>query len=147
MSKKICALFSSALILILSFGAYHGSRNAYLMHVERENMPQYRFARQINEVENATMLNYGWLDMGMYYASGTIPSEKYFCTLNAPIEKMYSEMRECVIEGRVDFIVSSYPIEDEFGEDFNYTRIDDCSFYFECATYYYYLYKNNSLMG
>jgi cyclic beta-1,2-glucan synthetase len=57
------------------------------------------------------------------------------------------EMRECVIEGRVDFIVSSYPIEDEFGEDFNYTRIDDCSFYFECATYYYYLYKNNSLMG
>ena len=51
----------SIVIIICSVGTsllFTGNR--YLMRYAKNDLPQYKFAQRINQVENATMLNYGF---------------------------------------------------------------------------------------
>ncbi len=75
---------------------------------QRRNCVQYKFADIIHEKENATLLNYGFLDAGFYYAADILPVNKYFCLLNIPdktCRKMRAQQRQIVQEKSVDFIV------------------------------------------
>ena len=49
---------------------------------EREDLPQFRFAEIISADEDATLLNYGFLDGGFYTAAGILPNCRMFCRLN-----------------------------------------------------------------
>lgn len=71
----------------------------------KEDTVQYKFAKAINEKENATLLNYGFLDGGFYLAADKTPESKYFCEFNIPLPEMREEKEKCVEEGLVDFIV------------------------------------------
>ena len=94
-----CAVLGAAVIVT-------GCNNLYLLSWEKEDMPQFIFERTISQYENPTLLNYGFLDGGFYTVSGIVPSEKYFCSLNLWLEEMGREQRECLEEGRVDFVVT-----------------------------------------
>lgn len=146
MPKRVTAFLSAFLICMLTFGSATCNKNAYLMHYDKEDMPQYKFAKQINEIENATILNYGWVDMGFYYAAEVLPSQKYFCCLNAPVKEMWAEIDRYIYEGEVDFIVSSVLISENLDKDIPYTLVDVQPFYFEGMTHNYFLYKHNSLI-
>lgn len=71
----------------------------------KEDTAQYKFAKLINEKENASLLNYGFLDGGFYFAADKIPEFKYFCEFNIPLPEMREEKEKCVEEGLADFIV------------------------------------------
>ncbi len=119
------------------------TKNAYLMEVKREDMPQYRFARIINQQENPSVLNYGFLDGGFYFAADVIPQCYYFCQLNVITPDTFSVPREFINAGKADFIVTRdrtldmYPnIKVEM-----YQCVDQAQLYFEYRDRTYYLYK------
>jgi hypothetical protein len=96
-----------AAVLALSVGAaFYLTPNRYLMQYEKQDMPQYQFAEIIRQKENATLLNYGFLDGGFYTVAEIVPNCKAFCALNIPLAEM-NEMQQYYVEnGLCDFIVT-----------------------------------------
>ena len=102
-----CGVLACLLLLAGPLIAYQASPNTYLMKVRKEDMPQYRFAEIIRQSEDQTLLNYGFLDGGFYFASGVLPSETYFCTLNIDLPEMEQSLQESVAQGKTAFVVSA----------------------------------------
>ncbi len=75
---------------------------------EKEDFPQFVFADVINETEDATLLNYGFIDAGFYLASGYEPDNRFFCKVNIDQEvfpEMYEEQISMVRDRKVDYAV------------------------------------------
>ncbi len=112
-------------------------RNTYLIFIPKEDMPQFRFNRIISQTENATLLNYGFLDGGFYTVSGIVPNCRYFCGLNLKIEDIEITQREFAEQGIVDYIVTK-----DLQPDFDrYECVDKCDFIYWSEISTYYLYK------
>ena len=125
-------LFSIALL---------GTENHKMLMQRRDEMPQYIFARTISETPNATLFNYGALDIGLFTTADIVPSTRYFCMLNLPSEEMVQEMEHYMADGVTDYIVSR-------GLELDspcYELIETVYFTDDGTEYPYYLYKNKEL--
>ncbi|MBQ3850405.1 MAG: hypothetical protein II747_08145 [Clostridia bacterium] len=139
---KIVFIPLTALLLVLSFFL---SGNTYLMNYKKEDLPQYKFASIIHNTPDATLLNYGFLDGGFYFASDIIPSCKYFCRLNIDLPEMFEEQRSCIEQGMTDFVVTRNMRLEEI--DFSrqsYHCVSESTFYYEGHWFTYYLYERDS---
>ena len=128
-----------AALMVYAFGA---SSNTYLLGTDKEDLPQYRFAVRMQQVESPTLLNYGFLDGGFYFAADILPSSPFFCQLNLITEEQDLAMRQQVENGSVDFVVT----QDMKLEDCNlnacpYILVDSADMYLEGDTYTYHLYQ------
>lgn len=113
------------------------------MRYAKNDLPQYKFAQRINQVENATMLNYGFLDGGFYFAAGCEPINKFFCKLNIPLEEMDEDQNRCIVEGKVDFVVTRDKKLEDYNLDIeNYKMVDTASMIFEGEERTYFLYQH-----
>lgn len=128
------SIFVSILCAIFLFSM---CENTYLLQYKKSDMPQYQFAEIIGQVENATLLNYGFLDGGFYTTAGIIPNCKYFCKLNIELDEMVEAQDRYVEQGLVDFVVTR---DEELKSD-QYMVVATSSMYLENKTRVYYLYK------
>lgn len=106
-NRRLMAL-SAALTLALTGLSYFVCENTYLLGTPKEQCVQYRFAEIIHQKKNATLLNYGFLDFGFYYAADILPVNRYFCLLNIEDERlpeMRAQQNQIVRERGVDFVV------------------------------------------
>ena len=136
--KKVAGWTCAAVIVVVSvFVTYRLSGNTYMFEYEKEDMPQYQFAEIINQKEDATLLNYGFLDGGFYTTTGIIPNCRFFCYLNIPLSDVMDTQREFIREGKVDFVVTrSYKLNAK-----NYECIAKASMFFDTKVYDYYLHR------
>ncbi len=81
--------------------------NFRLHKTHPDGLMQQEFAQIINSRPGATMLNVGFLDLGVYTAAGIIPSERYFCKSNVHGETMQQVHDSIVEAGGVDYVVVS----------------------------------------
>ena len=133
------ALFLSALLILADpWIAYKVSGNTYLMHIAKEDMPQYRFAEIIRQCDDRSMLNYGFLDGGFYYAAESLPAQRFFCTLNNDLAEMKEAHGDSIREGKTAFIVTRTR---KLKDSANYQLINEASLPFEGRTWDYYLYQ------
>lgn len=117
------------------------SPNTYLIKYSKEDLPQYKFAQIISQKEDATLLNYGWLDIGLYTVADITPNCKYFCGLNSRNPDIMDTQNDYVNNGKVDFIVTIYECDFEL-----YDCIDIITFENQKnteTTYYLYQLKNS----
>lgn len=136
----ICALIVS--VALLTLYSYKNSQNVYLMAYDKDDMPAYQFAQTINQVEDATLLNYGFLDGGFYYAADVLPTCEFFCTLNINAPDMWAIQRSCIENGDVDFVITrKYPLNRYSADASRYILVDQAAFYFEGVDFTYYLYQ------
>ena len=138
--KVAAAIASFVLLMGSGVAAYRNSANVYLMAYEREDMPQYRFARIIQQEEDPSLLNLGFLDGGFYLASGVEPDSRFFCTFNLSLEEQDAEHVALTKTGGVQFVV----VRGKKSPGKNYVRVDQCSFPFEGRTWTYTLYERAS---
>lgn len=135
-------IFMGILAVALPVVSWRNSGNVYLMSYQKQDMPQYQFAQIINTVEDATVLNYGFLDGGFYFASDTVPSCRFFCTLNIPISEMWDEHKDAIENGEVDFIITRDSTLEEYSLDSRrYALICTAGMYLEGKVREYYLYR------
>ena len=135
------------ILLIFSFGY---TKNKYMIGHSKKNLPQYKFSAIIAETPNATLLNYGKLDIGLYTTAGIVPNCKYFCTLNIPLQQMNDEQLSYIKNGLCDYVVT-------FDDDTNFTSFADADinhlyslvceakYWFEGKERKYLLYKLSNL--
>ena len=111
------------------------SNNSYLIRYSKGDLPQYKFAALIGE--DATLLNYGFLDGGFYIVSGIVPDCRYFCRLNIGLDEMTETQDGYVRDGKGDYIVT----RDEELTAERYRCISEETFSFEGVDHLYRLYK------
>lgn len=63
---------------LMIFNSYYNANYKEYLSINKEDLFQYEFASIINEEENATMVNMGKLDCGVYTLSGLYPSTYFF---------------------------------------------------------------------
>ena len=93
---------------LVVFWAISFSPNIPLLKNDRQDYPQYRFAAIINQVPEATLLNYGFLDGGFYTAANLTPTLKYFMVNNISDSKfpvMRDEQDRYLQEKLTGFVV------------------------------------------
>lgn len=145
-SKRIsCVYYVGGAIVWMMFGilfCYHFSSNTQLLAYDKSELPQYKFARIINDTKNPTLLNYGFLDGGFYTASNVVPNCKYFCELNIPLEEMYEAQKNYVRQGVIDYVVTTKAIT-----FVGYQLVGKEQFFFEGIEREYFLYKKAGMSG
>jgi len=91
------------------------NQNTYFMKIKKSGLVQYKFASIINQSENPSLLNYGSLDLGFYFASGIIPNQKYFINLNFDYSRYPSildEQNRYIKDKLIDYVVIALPDEE-----------------------------------
>ena len=140
--KTVHRFLIAAALIYCTVWAFTNSDNTYLMDYDREDMPQYRFANIINETEDATLLNFGFLDGGFYYAADVLPTCPFFCTFNVNAPGMWDTQYEYVREGMVDYVITRHYRLDRYNVDSSkYELVDTAELYFEGIDFTYYLYR------
>lgn len=131
-----------ASLFLCSIGTFILSPNTYLMHYRKDQLPQYRFAEIINELEKPSLLNYGFLDGGFYLAADIIPEQRYFCRNNMKLDEMTKSQQQCADDGIPDFIVtrSSSGKHPDFPL---YTCVAEETFPYYDQTFHYFLFRRN----
>ncbi len=97
-------------IFILSFVILtcNYSINYDFRNVKKEDLLQYQFAQIIEQKENPSLLNYGFLDGGFYTVTNIIPNIKYFHMSNIKYEnypEILDEQNRYIKESVTDFVV------------------------------------------
>lgn len=127
-------LIVNMMVLIL---CVKNSSNNYLILENKDNLPQYKFKKIIEQTENPTLLNYGFLDGGFYTTCNIVPTCKYFCELNIQLDEMFETQDEYIEKGLVDFVVT----RDKTITSAKYHQVSTASYYFEGEIRNYYLYQ------
>ena len=132
----------AALILIAGLPAAAAlGGNTYLLGTDKKDMPQYRFAEIIRQSEDRSLLNYGFLDGGFYFAAGSLPETRFFCTLNNDLPEMRQELRSAVSEGKTEFVITRQQKLKDAGK---YELADTAEMIFEGRKWTYYLYRRRA---
>ncbi|MEN6298708.1 MAG: hypothetical protein ABFD51_02160 [Anaerolineaceae bacterium] len=108
LSEKLYFWMVISMVVVSIPLMYRFNQNSYMLHVSKEDLVQYKFAKIIDQSANKTLLNYGWLDMGFYTTTGTLPRVKYFASTNLDYSRYPLEINEqqrYIREGLVDFVV------------------------------------------
>ena len=112
-----------AVLAACAAACYALTPNRALRGRARADLPQYRFAAQIN---GGSLLNYGTLDGGFYTAAGVLPPCKYFCVTNMPLNDQWTDQQAVLKAGGVDYVVAL--TGDLHGDFPQYAVIDRCSY-------------------
>lgn len=144
--RAIAAVWVCAVIVAMSIFCLHKGRNTYLMSYEKEDLPQYRFAEIIGQTEDPTLLNFGFLDGGFYFAADVTPHNRFFCILNVSAPDMWQSMYRQVNQGLTDYVVTRDRELGEYNVDPSlYDLVDQAELYFEGKVRIYYLYRLKTL--
>ncbi len=125
------------------------SKNICLIGVPYETTPQFIFAQEIQKTENPKVMTYDVMDSGFLTASGSLPSNKYYCyfiVLNS-LPDVRAEREQLIDGGYFDYIVS----RSDNNEWEQYEVIQSADFVFPYANgrmlvERYYLYKRSDLI-
>ena len=136
--RRGAAALTAVIILLSPLAARAWSGNVYLLGTEKSEMPPYRFAETIRQSEDQTLLNYGFLDGGFYYAAESLPVTRFFCTINNDLPEMKEEFRTAISEGKTGFVITR---QQKLKDSGAYRLVDEAEMYFEGRSWTYYLYQ------
>ena len=106
-NRKSIVIIVISLIIILPL-TFQYNHNTYMLKINKEDLVQNKFASIINQTENATLLNYGCLDIGLYTATGITPNVKYYEQQNIPYSQypiIMDEQNRYIKDKAVDYVV------------------------------------------
>ena len=136
--RRTAAVLTAVIIALCPLAAWAWSGNVYLLGTEKSEMPPYRFAETIQQSDDPTLLNYGFLDGGFYYAAESLPVTRFFCTINNDLKEMQEEFQTAISEGKTGFIITR---QQKLKDPGPYQLVDEAEMFFEFRTWTYYLYQ------
>ena len=98
MSVSLCAC-------VLGMFVFAGNMRS--LAFEKSDYPQFQIRDHIKSagIENPTLMNYGFLDMGVNTVAGLLPNQRFFCGFNLPLKDIDAEQNACLENGCVDYVL------------------------------------------
>ncbi len=87
LSSQIYLIFLGIIGLLCLINAYYNANYADFRFVKKSDLYQYQFADIINKYPNASLVNMGHLDCGLYTTTGIVPSTYFFQRNNISYNK------------------------------------------------------------
>ena len=106
------AVAALAYLACVIFSFKH-SDNTYMIGTPKETLPQYVFADIINSApeDERVLLNYGFLDAGVYTVLDQVPQMQYFVSVNSDYDNVLKIQSSYVRDGIPDFVLTFYPVD------------------------------------
>ena len=139
--RRAAAVLTAGILCLSPAAALKWGGNVYLLGTDQSEMPPYRFAETIRQSEDSSLLNYGFLDGGFYFAAESLPETRFFCTLNNDLPEMQQELRSAISEGKTEYVITR---QQKLKNADRYQLIDEAAMVFESRTWTYYLYKRKA---
>lgn len=133
-TSVICALVSLAGVGFI----FVYSNNIPMMFTDRQDLMQYSFAEIISKTPDATFLNYGSLDSGVYTTTNIVPTCKYFCGLNIRLEELTRTQDYYVENGLIDFVLCRGELPEEISARYTVAAIKEQEYEGDIIEYYLY---------
>ena len=126
---------------------YHYSWNTYYLSYEKEDVFLFAFAADIEadraagraDAGNATLLNIGCLDCGLYTAADIYPTCYWFQTQTLPGDEVTSEQLRYITEAQTSYVVARDTYPDAIYE--HYELIDSFHQVMGTTEFDYYLFR------
>lgn len=137
-------------VILSIFIAYQGANYKEMLFMAKDDMFQFEFADIINEEENPTLVNLGYLDCGLYTTSGVVPTTYFFERQNLSYDKFpdnIDSFRKYVEEKETMFIIyftkieldRLYEVEEKLFENYDLIKFRQQDF--ERENYIAYLFR------
>lgn len=151
-NKKIAISLYVLFCIIILIMTYKFANYKEYMKMTKDDFVQYKYAKYINKYKDPTLLNMGFLDIGVYTTTGIVPNTRFFEVHNFSYNKFkdnIDEMEKYVNNKQVKFIV--YSVYDSIGEPpsyiyENYKEIYKDNYVFEKHNFTSYLFKLNEIV-
>ena len=105
-SSHAMSFISVGVVIVCAVLALIASPNVRTSFMQRkEQTMQYQIAAAV-DMENPSILNYGFMDAGFFTALGVAPHVKYFHQTNVPKEEMLSEQIRYIEDAEVDYVIT-----------------------------------------
>ena len=97
-----------AALSLLTILGFVGTPNLPRMFVKQSDIMEYQMKAIIEQEEEdkRTVLNYGALDVGVYYLCNIQPTTKYFTGLNGHFDELEKEQQRIVDDCEVNFVIA-----------------------------------------
>lgn len=142
--RALTKKFSVGVLVLISSMAVAYLTGNYTDEIgkSREDVVQYQFLEIIQERENPSLLNYGFMDGGFYTVANIVPECRYFSKTNLPGSEWIDLQLTFIGHGWVDFVVTqNYPLSEEYDQ---YELVAVGTNQYERKEQTYYLYRNLS---
>lgn len=97
-----------SILLISLLYSYFNANYKEFRKMPKEDLFQYKFAEIINQEKNPTLLEMGYVDCGVYTASGILPNTYYFEKLNISYQNYpnnIDELQKYIVNKNTMFVV------------------------------------------
>ena len=138
------------LCIAIAFLCFTHSPNHEAIHIKKEELVQYRFARIMNQSSDNSLLNYDALDSGFFFFTDSYPTTKYFIRCNIDYTRfpdMLDDQRHAIATKKTNFVIvregkknQGYRTTIPYLEE-NYQLIADQYEKIGDDKYHYYLYE------
>lgn len=99
--------------------AYRHSVNSFYMSYDKDELWITEFKEVIEQSEDQSILNYGFLDLGLYTVTGYVPETKFFCHLNLELPEMHQVLDDALRNRETEFVVTVSENYDLICENYN----------------------------
>ncbi|OQD43093.1 hypothetical protein BUL40_08365 [Croceivirga radicis] len=150
-SLKNIWLYSIISLVSLSIVMFFFHHNRYLMGTKKKVLFQYAFAEHVQAYPESTLLNYGFLDVGLYHTASKTPITYYFMKHNFDYDVYPHDvdaLNYYVSEAITDFVV----LRTQKGKDYknanlekNYFKVMEQEQFYEGKFHKYILYAKKGL--
>ena len=114
-------------------GMFFFAGNMRSLAFEKQDYPQYQAKAVIEAdgLEHPTLMNYGFLDMGVDTIAGILPNQRFFCGFNLPLKDIQEQQDACLAEGCVDYVFTflriidspNYELVEKFPANYSFAGI------------------------
>ena len=122
--------------------AWNLSMNTTYEKQSKEDFWLFKFRDIISQTENATLLNIGCLDAGLYTAADIMPTCRYFQS-NAVhgFEEVANEQRRYIAEGQTEFVLARETYPEEIWQ--KYHLVSEQVYMINDHLFTYYIFQKN----
>lgn len=97
-------------MLVCVFCSIYLFNGTFMIFDSKDELMQYKFAKEINKTKDPKVLCFGCLDAGIYTAAQVEPAARFFCKLNlVDYEPMINEQHGLINQHKVDYIIDRTP--------------------------------------
>ncbi len=140
-SRLVMILLMIEMILSIA-GGYFLSPNTKYIKMQKDDYAQYRFAKEINKIRDAKIINYNCMDRGFFLTTNLVPDCRYYFVMNMNLTEMREEQDSYVSQGIADFVITRDQKLSQFNvKDDLYRYVCQKNALEEGKEYTYYLYK------
>ena len=114
-------------------GMFFFAGNMRSLAFEKSDYPQFQIKETIENsgIKNPTLMNYGFLDMGVDTIAGILPNQRFFCSFNLPLKDIEIEQNACLRDGCVDYVLTflrkvdspNYELVEKYPANYNFAGI------------------------